>query len=209
MRHMWLSAVPIVVGFVVALPIGWYADRHPPAPRRPARLRRHPLHDPVARPVRRAARPSGHRISQPDQRHHRTEHLCGRGHGAYRFRCIRVGFAGRARRCVSQRLLTRAAGPPGAAAACWAGPARRLASRRGQHRQPGQRGCADRCQQSRLAVHRRLPAHTSTPRSSSALQRSWSLASGVRSGARRAGSAAAVPWASARATGEGCAHERL
>ncbi len=29
MRHMWLSAVPIVVGFVVALPIGWYADRHP------------------------------------------------------------------------------------------------------------------------------------------------------------------------------------
>ncbi len=28
-RHMWLSAVPIVIGFVVALPIGWYADRHP------------------------------------------------------------------------------------------------------------------------------------------------------------------------------------
>ncbi|AXT86118.1 ABC transporter permease [Aeromicrobium sp. A1-2] len=28
-RHAWLSAVPIVVGFVVALPIGWYADRHP------------------------------------------------------------------------------------------------------------------------------------------------------------------------------------
>ncbi len=28
-RHMWLSAVPIAVGFAVALPIGWYADRHP------------------------------------------------------------------------------------------------------------------------------------------------------------------------------------
>jgi osmoprotectant transport system permease protein len=29
LRHMWLSAVPIAVGFVVALPIGWYASRHP------------------------------------------------------------------------------------------------------------------------------------------------------------------------------------
>lgn len=29
MRHAWLSAVPIVIGFIVALPIGWYADRHP------------------------------------------------------------------------------------------------------------------------------------------------------------------------------------
>ena len=28
-RHMWLSAVPIVIGFVVALPIGWYASSHP------------------------------------------------------------------------------------------------------------------------------------------------------------------------------------
>jgi osmoprotectant transport system permease protein len=29
LRHMWLSAVPIVLGFVIALPIGWYANRHP------------------------------------------------------------------------------------------------------------------------------------------------------------------------------------
>jgi osmoprotectant transport system permease protein len=29
LRHVWLSAVPIAVGFVVALPIGWYASRHP------------------------------------------------------------------------------------------------------------------------------------------------------------------------------------
>jgi osmoprotectant transport system permease protein len=28
-RHMWLSAVPIVIGFVIALPIGWYASSHP------------------------------------------------------------------------------------------------------------------------------------------------------------------------------------
>jgi osmoprotectant transport system permease protein len=28
-RHMWLSAVPIVLGFVIAVPIGWYANRHP------------------------------------------------------------------------------------------------------------------------------------------------------------------------------------
>lgn len=28
-RHAWLSAVPIVLGFVIALPIGWYANRHP------------------------------------------------------------------------------------------------------------------------------------------------------------------------------------
>ena len=28
-QHLWLSAVPIVVGFVVALPIGWFASRHP------------------------------------------------------------------------------------------------------------------------------------------------------------------------------------
>lgn len=29
LRHMWLSAVPIVLGFVIAVPIGWYANRHP------------------------------------------------------------------------------------------------------------------------------------------------------------------------------------
>ena len=29
LRHAWLSAVPIVLGFVIALPIGWYANRHP------------------------------------------------------------------------------------------------------------------------------------------------------------------------------------
>jgi osmoprotectant transport system permease protein len=28
-RHVWLSAIPIVLGFVIALPIGWYANRHP------------------------------------------------------------------------------------------------------------------------------------------------------------------------------------
>jgi osmoprotectant transport system permease protein len=28
-RHVWLSAVPIVIGFVLALPIGWFAFRHP------------------------------------------------------------------------------------------------------------------------------------------------------------------------------------
>jgi osmoprotectant transport system permease protein len=29
LSHLWLSALPIVLGFVIALPIGWYADRHP------------------------------------------------------------------------------------------------------------------------------------------------------------------------------------
>jgi osmoprotectant transport system permease protein len=29
LRHVWLSAVPIVIGFVLALPIGWFANRHP------------------------------------------------------------------------------------------------------------------------------------------------------------------------------------
>lgn len=29
LRHVWLSAIPIVVGFVIALPIGWYASSHP------------------------------------------------------------------------------------------------------------------------------------------------------------------------------------
>lgn len=29
LRHVWLSAIPIAVGFVVALPIGWYANGHP------------------------------------------------------------------------------------------------------------------------------------------------------------------------------------
>lgn len=28
LSHLWLSAVPIVLGFVIALPIGWYANRH-------------------------------------------------------------------------------------------------------------------------------------------------------------------------------------
>jgi len=28
-RHVWLSAIPIAIGFLVALPIGWYASRHP------------------------------------------------------------------------------------------------------------------------------------------------------------------------------------
>jgi osmoprotectant transport system permease protein len=29
LTHAWLSAVPLVLGFVVAVPIGWYASRHP------------------------------------------------------------------------------------------------------------------------------------------------------------------------------------
>lgn len=29
LTHMVLSAIPIVAGFVIALPIGWYASRHP------------------------------------------------------------------------------------------------------------------------------------------------------------------------------------
>ncbi len=28
-RHVWLSVVPIVIGFVLALPVGWFAYRHP------------------------------------------------------------------------------------------------------------------------------------------------------------------------------------
>lgn len=28
-QHTWLSVVPIVIGFALALPIGWYASRHP------------------------------------------------------------------------------------------------------------------------------------------------------------------------------------
>ncbi len=28
LKHIWLSAVPIAVGFAIALPIGWYASRH-------------------------------------------------------------------------------------------------------------------------------------------------------------------------------------
>lgn len=29
LKHIWLSAIPIVAGFVIALPIGWFASRHP------------------------------------------------------------------------------------------------------------------------------------------------------------------------------------
>jgi osmoprotectant transport system permease protein len=29
LTHAWLSAVPMLLGFAVALPIGWYASRHP------------------------------------------------------------------------------------------------------------------------------------------------------------------------------------
>lgn len=28
LRHLWLSIVPIVLGFLIAVPIGWYASRH-------------------------------------------------------------------------------------------------------------------------------------------------------------------------------------
>jgi osmoprotectant transport system permease protein len=28
LSHLWLSAVPIVLGFLLALPIGWFANRH-------------------------------------------------------------------------------------------------------------------------------------------------------------------------------------
>lgn len=28
LKHIWLSVIPIVAGFLVALPIGWYASRH-------------------------------------------------------------------------------------------------------------------------------------------------------------------------------------
>lgn len=31
LSHLWLSAVPIVLGFVIAVPIGWYASKHPRA----------------------------------------------------------------------------------------------------------------------------------------------------------------------------------
>lgn len=29
LKHIWLSAIPIAAGFLIALPIGWYASRHP------------------------------------------------------------------------------------------------------------------------------------------------------------------------------------
>ena len=29
LKHIWLSAIPIVLGFAIALPVGWYASRHP------------------------------------------------------------------------------------------------------------------------------------------------------------------------------------
>ncbi len=28
-QHTWLSVVPLVIGFAVAVPVGWYASRHP------------------------------------------------------------------------------------------------------------------------------------------------------------------------------------
>jgi osmoprotectant transport system permease protein len=28
LSHLWLSALPILLGFVLALPVGWYANRH-------------------------------------------------------------------------------------------------------------------------------------------------------------------------------------
>lgn len=28
LRHAWLSVLPLLIGFVVALPVGWYASRH-------------------------------------------------------------------------------------------------------------------------------------------------------------------------------------
>lgn len=28
LRHLWLSIVPIVLGFLIAVPVGWYASRH-------------------------------------------------------------------------------------------------------------------------------------------------------------------------------------
>jgi osmoprotectant transport system permease protein len=29
LTHAWLSALPLLIGFLVALPVGWYASRHP------------------------------------------------------------------------------------------------------------------------------------------------------------------------------------
>ncbi|MBC7593015.1 MAG: ABC transporter permease subunit [Kineosporiaceae bacterium] len=29
LKHIWLSGIPIVLGFMLGLPIGWYASRHP------------------------------------------------------------------------------------------------------------------------------------------------------------------------------------
>ena len=29
LSHAWLSALPLVIGFLLALPVGWYASRHP------------------------------------------------------------------------------------------------------------------------------------------------------------------------------------
>jgi len=29
LTHAWLSALPLIIGFLLALPVGWYASRHP------------------------------------------------------------------------------------------------------------------------------------------------------------------------------------
>lgn len=29
LTHLWLSVLPVVIGFVLAVPVGWYASRHP------------------------------------------------------------------------------------------------------------------------------------------------------------------------------------
>ena len=66
--HAWLSVIPVVIGLVISLPLGWLARRYgwlyPPMviDRRPA------LHDPVDRPVRHGAAAARAQVPGPAAR---------------------------------------------------------------------------------------------------------------------------------------------
>ena len=71
--HARLSAIPILVGFAVSIPLGWFASRFRVARGDPAQRLRHPVHDPVARALRRRCRRFSAPRSSMTQRHRRAD----------------------------------------------------------------------------------------------------------------------------------------
>ena len=74
-EHLYFALLPVVVGLVLAIPLGWLANRTRVGRSDARSRRRAALHHPVAGAVRRAPAAPGHPDPGPDQRDRRADHL--------------------------------------------------------------------------------------------------------------------------------------
>ena len=102
--HLRLSLVPMVLGLVIAVPLGAFVQRTTAAAAADDRDREHHLHHPVAGAVRGAAADHPDPHPRRGQRHRRADALHRRAAGAGGARGARRGVARRARRRHRRRL---------------------------------------------------------------------------------------------------------